>query len=88
MGVDLKILVSVLEADENVEQAHRARFFNPADVGPHEWVNMGFVLTASLYAGGGPEYSSFSCITAEKKNTPDRNVCVFLIKGGNFFSHL
>lgn len=28
---DLKMLISVLEADEKVEQTHRARFFNPAD---------------------------------------------------------
>lgn len=49
---------------------------------------MGFVLTASLYSESGPENSSFSCMTAEKKNTPDRNVCVSLIKEGQFFSHL
>lgn len=32
MGADLKLLVSVLEADEKVEQTHRARFLRPADV--------------------------------------------------------
>jgi len=31
VGADLKMLVRVLEADEKVEQAHGARFFNPAD---------------------------------------------------------
>lgn len=86
MGADLKMLVSVLEADEKVEQTY-AWFFNPADV-VHEWVNVGFVLTASLYSESGPEYSSFAYMTAEKKNTPDRNVCVVsLIKEGHFFSH-
>lgn len=48
---------------------------------------MGFVLTASLYSESGPECSSFSYMTAEKQNTPDRNVCVPLIKEGHFFSH-
>ena len=49
---------------------------------------MGFVLTASLCSESGPEYSGFSHMTAEKKNTADRKVCVSLLKESHFFSHL
>lgn len=34
MGPDLKMLISVLEAYEKLEQVHHAQFFNPADVVP------------------------------------------------------
>lgn len=51
-------------------------------------MTLGFVLTASLDSESGPKYSGFSYMTAEEKNTPDRNVCVSLIKEGHCFSYL
>lgn len=44
---------------------------------------MGFVLTALC-----SEYIDFSYTRAEKKNIPDRKVCVSLLKKSHFFSHL